>query len=500
MNSNNYFGKIRSFIQDIFSLDTRALAILRIAIGFIIIIDLCVRLRFIDAFHLNTWLLPLDVLRDNYKLENIWSLHAISWTLPYQLWIFGLHFIVASAFLIWRKTKISVLFLRILTLSLHGHNPLVLNGWDTFLRVILFRCLFLPLWQQRSLDNLKAKQAPFSLFSLATVWFICQLCMVYIFSAILKDHPRRTSEFTATYYALSLDSFSTTFGKRLYQFPWTMKFLTASTYILESFWLLLLVIPWRKFALRLLCVWLFISFHIWLWVSLHLYSFPRIMSFAWLTLVPSIYRDKITYSIQSKISWNTIIMQFQKSVWLYQQKFTFFISVFLILCLGYIFMWNLRTTDFNKYGDIFPTEMNRFWFLVRIDQRRNMFAPFPFTDDGRTAIAGIWSTRTNEGEQKKFNLLNHNLPFTLDKPYNIPNIYSHERRRKYYTSMYMSKNSKYRTYGASYLCNKRNSMHPSNPITKIKRYYVLERTRDNYRIDPLQEIVLYEWDCLENTK
>gem|GEM_PF-7000589 len=63
-------------------------------------------------------------------------------------------------------------------------------------------------------------------------------------------------------------------------------------------------------------------------------------------------------------------------------------SAFLISCLLYITAWNLRTTDFNRRDDYFPTTLNKYGFMFRLDQYWSMFAPYPLEDDGWFVVSG----------------------------------------------------------------------------------------------------------------
>jgi hypothetical protein len=265
-----------------------------------------------------------------------------------------------------------------------------------------------------------------------------------------------------------------------------MKWLTAFSYYLESLGLILLIIPWKQWLRRSICIGLFLVFHIWLWVWLHLYAFPWIMSFAWITLVPSTLWNKLaTY-----LSWQSYTF-LKQSKEFYQQKFTFIISLLLILSLLYSFGWNLRTTDFDRYDDYFPRDINRFWFLLRIDQYRNMFAPYPFVDNGWIQIA--WYTK----DGTEVNLMHHDKAFTLDEPDRYQTHLKHERWRKYLTSMWMKDNSSYRIYGANYFCHQRNTSKSwsNNKVEEIKRRYMVEKTLEDYESVPTREVLLYEGNC-----
>lgn len=501
---------MKEYIHNLFALDTRSLAFFRICLWLIILWDLFIWLNFLSAFHTDIWILPHNILFENYKLENIWTIHSISQAYRFQSVLFVVHIGVCISYILWRKTKTSSIILWVLTCSLHAHNPLILNGGDTVTRLMLFWWMFMPVWYSWSLDNKQEKKDPLSLFSIATVWFIIQLAFIYIFGAILKDHPRRHTEFTAVYYAMSLDMFRTPYiGDRLYTQPWLMKFFTWYAYYLESFAFILMILPWKQHRWRVATIFLFVTFHAWLGLNLHLYSFPFLLSVYRLTLTPSRswdwLFDKIDGTLQTYSSdpTNRLIIKTSEHHPREPDQYTFLhhhastyihyfwlrTSLFLIGCLWYIFMRNLRTTDFPKYTSFFPTSINRFWFLTRIDQYRNMFAPFPFTDNGWTVIT--WTTQSWE----QVNMIKHDSPATLDRPTNYKALYPHERRRKLFTSLWLKDNSKYRWHVARYLCHKWNTKNPDNQITDVTWTYMLERTLDDYEASDLSEEVIYTGTC-----
>lgn len=475
-----------SYIKQIFSLDTRSLAVLRIWLGLVLIRDILIGMQFLTAFHTNLWVMPLDVLLEAYPRENVWSIHSFSNEYSLQLLLFLLHLIIAVLFTIWWKTKYIAILLWVFTISVHSHNPLILNGWDVVTRLLLFWGMFLPLGDQWSIDNVRKKESPTSVFSIATVGYILQISFIYVFASILKNHPRWISDFTATYYALSLDLFRTSIWDITYQYPELMKDMTLFSYYIETIWIWLLLIPWKNYLWRVLAICLFILFHLWLGLHLRLYSFPYIMVFAWLALLP---HKSWEWVLQKLISWYQLTTHSIKT-----QKLPFLISIFLILCLAYIFSWNLRTTDFDKYGKRFPGEMNHIWFFLRVDQYWNMFAPYPLVDDGWTVIEWVTARWTS------VDLLHHDQKLSFDRPVassDWKQYYDHERRRKYYTNMWLKSNSKRRQYWAAYHCHLWNSTHADDKITSINRYYMLERTLDDYKTAPLEKVLLYEWKCEE---
>src|SRR5207302_9988395 len=104
-------------------------------------------------------------------------------------------------------------------LSLHNRNPMILQGGDVLLRMLLFWGMFLPLGVRYSLDALLkpstlAPQAT-RVFSVATVAMLLQVAFMYWFSVFLITDPVWFGDYTAIYYALSLDHLVTPLGNSL---------------------------------------------------------------------------------------------------------------------------------------------------------------------------------------------------------------------------------------------------------------------------------------------
>ena len=74
------FSAFLDYIQDIFSLDTRSLAVLRIGIGVIVLVDIIVRITYLTAFHTDVGILPSSIVMSDYSAENIRSIHLLAST------------------------------------------------------------------------------------------------------------------------------------------------------------------------------------------------------------------------------------------------------------------------------------------------------------------------------------------------------------------------------------------------------------------------------------
>ena len=198
-----------------FTVDLRALGLLRIAVGLLILADLFLRsgdwLTFLGA----EGLYGAELSR---SLAEPWRL-SLYWLFDDPRWTVGLGILGALAALTltlgirpWVSTLVSLLLLA----SLHNRNPLVLQGGDNLLLLLLFWGLFLP-WGAR-LSLAAAVQRPLpegapggrssTHLSIASKALIFQVLAVYFFSAFLKNGDAWRVDGTAIYYALSHNQFA----------------------------------------------------------------------------------------------------------------------------------------------------------------------------------------------------------------------------------------------------------------------------------------------------
>ena len=97
----------------------------------------------------------------------------------------------------------------VMLISLHNRAPLVLQGGDNLLLLVLFWMCFLPIGQRYSIDAAlvdprqpASRPVPNAYLSVATVAILLQAMAVYFFSAFLKSGDEWYPDGTAIYYAL----------------------------------------------------------------------------------------------------------------------------------------------------------------------------------------------------------------------------------------------------------------------------------------------------------
>ena len=287
-----------ALFKEVCSVDLRSLALFRIGISLLIIIDLVQRSFDLKAHYTDLGVLPRWALTQG--VGNRWhlSLHNISGMLEVEAVIFLLHGVIALLLLIGFKTKWMTIICWILIVSLHSRNPIILSGGDILLCVMLFWSMFLPLGARFSLDHAldsrrSDNRGANQYFSVASLAILIQLALVYTFNWIAKIHPTWMQDYTAVYYAMNLDMYATKFGTALLSFPLLMKAGTWLTLWLELLGPILLFSPIRNDVSRLLVILAFLGLHIGIALTLNIGYFPFVSIIVWTIAIPTVFWDKL---------------------------------------------------------------------------------------------------------------------------------------------------------------------------------------------------------------
>ena len=180
--------------SELFGLDLRSLAMMRILLGFMLLWDLVVRSKDLRTFYADDGAVPRQAVLDFWHRPTYISMHMMSGNWVWEAVLFILAGFVSFCFMIGCRTRLMGFLSWFFLISLHVRNPLVLNGGDIVLREVLFWCLFLPLGARYSVDSAPPRRAltewsrPFrSLFvSVASFGLLLQMFCIYFLSALLK--------------------------------------------------------------------------------------------------------------------------------------------------------------------------------------------------------------------------------------------------------------------------------------------------------------------------
>jgi hypothetical protein len=294
-------GSLPAWLLRAAALDVRALAAMRIGMALLLLWDLAVRAGDLTAHYTDAGVLPRSArMAMQWDFNEPWwmSLHMLSGSWAWQAGLFFMAAVAATMLLVGYRTKFATLGSMVLLLSLHGRFPLLTQGGDMLLRCMLFWSLFVPLdacwsvaaWRWEATQG-RGKVCPNRLaqgyvVSWGTAALIAQLALMYLFTALLKTAPSWRTDFSAAYYALSIDHFTSNLGYRVLRYPSLLKVLTASSLLLEACAPLLLLAPLGHTFFRTAVPLAFIGFHLGLAATMDLGTFPWICMLFWIALLP----------------------------------------------------------------------------------------------------------------------------------------------------------------------------------------------------------------------
>ena len=226
-----------------FTVDTRSLAAMRIALGLTLLVDLLHRAGSMAMLYTNRGPYPVAVYEATYRQYTGVSIHALSGELWVQQLLFLIAGVFAVAFLLGYRTRLVGAISLGLLFSLHARNPAVLNGGDRLLRVVLFVALTTPLGEQWSIDALRRGTARSTVTSFGTAAVLLQPLVVFVSNAILKHEGEHWYAGEALEIAFTNDVMTILLGDVLASYPSVMTVLNYGWITLLSGSVLFLLVP-----------------------------------------------------------------------------------------------------------------------------------------------------------------------------------------------------------------------------------------------------------------
>ena len=145
-------------IEELLGIDLRSLGLFRIALGFIVLIDLVIRATSIEAHYTDAGVVPRALVFEYGEQPWFLSFHMLSGGLPLQIILFLFTGVGALALLTGYRSRIACFLSWALMLSLHVRNPFVNNLGDWILIDLLFWGMFLPIvWGVRTISVAAAR-------------------------------------------------------------------------------------------------------------------------------------------------------------------------------------------------------------------------------------------------------------------------------------------------------------------------------------------------------
>ena len=516
------FDRLRPLLDRLFGLDLRSLAALRITLAGYLLWDLADRARALEAHYTDLGVYPVAMQRfahenDGYPWEewgvhwpNYWSLHALRGDLNWEVFLFAVNALILVGMLVGYKTRLTMLLSWFFLASLHNRNPMVLHGGDNMARVLLFWSLFLPLGARWSLDGSAAirraygESVPRRVLSLAGFGLLWQVALVYFLTAYWKQGADWHREGTALYYALSIDYFGTWPGRLLRQSLWLTKLGTWGSLCWEAFGPLLLFVP--KDRVRIFVVLGFWTFHLLgIGIFMDVWPLPAISAILWVGLLPGSFWDGLAAWFERRpesVVKTRLLGIYTKLVALRNRRVracverriplpdfraSFLGTVFALPFVFFITCWNLIDAKTPVAGILNGPFQAVRWLapFTRLDQRWNMFSPYPSHEDGWFAMPAV----TKDG--RTFDAFTRQ-PVAWAKPAEVRLMFPNERWRKYLTNLWSKEHRwQWRSYSDWACASSKKYEGPRNRIESLQVYYMLEKTPPPGQAPTIEKVELF---------
>jgi hypothetical protein len=280
---------------EVFVADVRSLAALRIVLALTVLADVLTRVTNLRVHYTDEGLLPRRVLIDQLDSWQI-SLALMNGTPLFQALVFIATAAAAIAMLVGYRTRLAVVAVWVLVLSIQWRNPFLSSSGDDLLRLLLFWSVFLPLGDYWSVDRLRStppERSSTRVLSLATAGLFLQIAYMYWFTLILKSGQEWRVDFTALYYALSIEDLTSPIGAYVLQFPTLLKALTITTLGIELVATILLFCPIYTGPVRTAAVAAIMAFHAGIWLMMTIGFFPWVSASCMVCFLPSWFWDSL---------------------------------------------------------------------------------------------------------------------------------------------------------------------------------------------------------------
>ncbi len=472
-------------LKDVFVIDLRSLALVRIVTAFIILIDLAVRAPYIAMFYGDGGVLPTAQLYTFWMGDWAWSFHTFFGGPP--MWVallFIIQALAAIALLVGFQTRVSSIVSWIFLVSLHNANPLILLGGDFLLRAILFVGMFLPWGEFFSADRYMKAGSAIRTYVLSpwSATFLIQLGFLYYFASIFKNSFEWSVSGSAMYYIANIDQYATPLAKFLLNFPHFLSLVTLGIVKFQHIAIYLLFFPiWNRYV-RTITASILILMHIAFALGANLGIFSWITIAGLLAFFPAMVWDAAdrglaTFKNARADMWRRWIppahlqSHSEKSESVYVMWFRQLVYVLGVLYIVYVFVW--------QASEFLPMTKNAVSSglqglpakVLRIDQRWNLFAPHPYVNDGWDIVEGQLADGSD------VDLFRNGAPISFEKPDDVYGLYGSSHMREFTLEIRRPNNEKYRRYYAQYLCRSWNSSHDAlKHLNSLELIFMLEVT------------------------
>jgi hypothetical protein len=267
-------------------------ALLRIGLGALVLVDLADRLHDFHAFYTTAGLVPATSGNAGRVIER-WSLLALGndWRVP--LAVFVLAFVAALLLMLGLFTRAAGAATLIALVSLHHRNSYVEGGGDAVLRALAFWLMVGDAGARLSLDvRFGRRAARDSIPVLPVVLLQLQVALVYVFAFLGKTGPA-WRDGSAVLQALSTADWARGAGPWLASHSTLCRGLTWGTLAFEAGFVALVFWPTRRPWPRAVALAAGLLLHAGIFFTMRVGNFSEAMALSYLAFVPGAWLDRL---------------------------------------------------------------------------------------------------------------------------------------------------------------------------------------------------------------
>ena len=167
------------------------------------------------------------------------------------------------------------------------------------------------------------------------------------------------------------------------------------------------------------------------------------------------------------------------------------LNLVTLFFIGYVGLWNIKTVP--RFGIDIASPWSKIASVLRLDQKWNMFAPYPLREDGWYVIDGELTSG------KKVDVLRHvDGQVSFDKPELVSAMFTNARWRKYLMGIYPKSKKDHRLYYGKYLCRSWNEkVDFDDRLSKFQIYFMKERNVLPGVVNKVEKNMIWQHDCFK---
>ena len=302
---SDILGRFGRYVVQCVTIDSRTLAVFRIAIGLLIIGDILARASTFTFFYTEEGVVPQE-LAEQRTVDGAFSFFFYTQDSTVIALLFVIHAILAIQLMIGYKTRFAMILSFLFVISLDHHNPLNLSHADTLFRLLCFWAIFIPLGERWSVDAIQRDREPrLAVASLGTAAILIQMVYMYTVNGIHKINGPQWVSREATPLIFGLDDMTYFLAGPMRQFPTMLEIMGTTWFFLLVMSPLLLLLQGRsRYAMVLLIFGAHFSFTITV----------RIGAFGWVGMagvmlfLPAVFWNDLTWIAKRINIWDRVVV------------------------------------------------------------------------------------------------------------------------------------------------------------------------------------------------